>query len=97
MNTIAATLVATIVLLPLTASAEIHRPSASDVAYCAALSEKYVRYVGSSESSPRKLVRRSDLTGRLALAKCGEGDTATAIPILEQKLANAKVELPPRN
>ena len=88
---------AAVVALPFVANAETNHREASDVAYCSALSEKYVRYVGSSESSPRRLVRRSDLTGRLALAKCAEGDTATAIPILEQKLANAKVELPTRN
>jgi hypothetical protein len=31
------------------------------------------------------------------LAKCHEGDAATAIPILERKLVNAGFTLPPRS
>ncbi len=33
---------------------------------------------------------RADLEGRVALAKCEQGDSATAIPILERKLTNAR-------
>jgi hypothetical protein len=32
----------------------------------------------------------------VALVKCEQGDTAWAIPVLERKLAGAKVELPRR-
>lgn len=63
--------------------------------YCAALADLYVRYVGRSESGPSSN-RRPDVNGGVALAKCHEGDTATAIPILERKLLDAKVSLPAR-
>ena len=68
----------------------------SDSDYCAALSERYVRYVGRSEAGPDSPVR-PDVNGGVALAQCKEGHFATVIPILERKLTNAKVELPPRN
>ena len=69
--------------------------SAADRKYCAALSDLYVRYVGTSEFSPSSM-DRTDLEGRLALSKCQAGDTATGIPILERKLRNARVSLPAR-
>lgn len=36
----------------------------------------------------------TEVAARVALAKCHEGDTASAIPVLERKLTNAKVEWP---
>ena len=63
--------------------------------YCAALADLYVRYVGRSESGPSSN-RRPDVNGGVAQAKCHSGDTAAAIPILEQKLIDAKVTLPAR-
>jgi hypothetical protein len=68
----------------------------ADLKYCAALSDLYVRYVGTSEFSPSSM-DRTDLEGRLALSKCQAGDTATGIPILERKLRNARVTLPARS
>jgi hypothetical protein len=62
----------------------------------AALSDLYVRHVGTSELSPSS-IDRTDLEGRLALSKCQAGDTATGIPILECKLGNARVSLPARS
>ena len=79
---------------PLAAQPQDKRPM-SDSDYCAALSERYVRYVGRSEAGPDSPVR-PDVNGGVALAQCKEGNFATAIPILERKLTNAKVELPPR-
>ena len=70
--------------------------SAADRKYCSALSDLYVRYVGTSEFSPSSM-DRTDLEGRLALSKCQAGDTATGIPILERKLRNARVSLPARS
>jgi hypothetical protein len=67
----------------------------ADLRYCAQLSDLYVRYVGRSESGPHVPVK-PDVNGGVALAKCKEGDAATAIPILEQKLVNAGFTLPPR-
>jgi hypothetical protein len=91
--------IVTVVLLacvasPLAAQAQGKRPM-SDSDYCAALSERYVRYVGRSEAGPHSPVR-PDVNGGVALAQCKEGNFATAIPMLERKLTNAKVELPPR-
>jgi hypothetical protein len=36
----------------------------------------------------------AEVAARVALAKRQEGDTASAIPVLERKLTNAKVQLP---
>ena len=71
--------------------------SAEDLRYCAALGETYARYVGSSEFSSSRLVRSVDVEARVALAKCDEGDAASAIPVLERKLVNNGFSLPPRN
>ena len=68
---------------------------AGDLRYCAQFSELYVRYVGRSEAGPKAPVR-PDVNAGVALAKCSEGDAATAIPILERKLVNAGFTLPPR-
>src|SRR4051812_31319663 len=62
--------------------------------YCAPLADLYARYVGRSETGPHTN-RRPDVDGGVALAKCQQGDTAAAIPILERKLIDAKVTLPP--
>jgi len=67
-----------------------------DRRYCAALIDKYTRYVGTSEYSPLAGMLFNDGDGRLAIAKCSEGDTATGIPILERRLRDAKVNLPSR-
>jgi hypothetical protein len=80
--------------VPLTAAAETG-DRAADLRYCAQLSELYVRYVGRSEAGRRTPVR-PDVNAGVALAKCREGDAATAIPILERKLVNAGFTLPPR-
>lgn len=73
-----------------------HTYASADRNYCAALAELYIRYVGRSESGPRTN-RRPDVDSGVALAKCQAGDTATGIPMLERKLTNARVALPPRN
>lgn len=69
---------------------------AADMRYCAKLSDLYIRYVGRSETGPRAPVR-PDAVGGTALAQCKEGNTAQAIPTLERKLLDAKVNLPLRN
>ena len=88
------TAAAAMALLPLAVQAQ--STNRADLDYCTALGAKYARYVGSAETSPRRLARRFDLESRVAMAKCEEGDAATAIPILERKLTNAKVPLPER-
>jgi hypothetical protein len=70
--------------------------AADDRRYCAALIDKYTRYVGTSEYSPLAGRQLNDGDGRVAIAKCDAGDTATGIPILERRLRDGKVALPPR-
>ena len=82
------------VALPITAEAQTG-DRVADLRYCAQLSDLYVRYVGRSEAGPNAPVR-PDVNSGVAMAKCKEGDTATAIPILERKLVNAGFTLPPR-
>jgi hypothetical protein len=66
----------------------------SDASYCAALTQKYQQYVGQSET--RRGARNPDATVNNAIEQCRSGNTASAIPILEKALQDAKVELPPR-
>jgi hypothetical protein len=82
------------VLLPPGAHAQ-QTAQATDLRYCAQLSELYIRYVGRSEAGPSTPVK-PDVNGGVALAKCHEGDAAASIPILERKLRNAGFTLPPR-
>lgn len=65
-----------------------------DTEYCAALSAKYQRYVGSTDAQHRGLIRNA--TNDHAIAQC-QPQAAEAIPVLEQALTNAKVALPPRS
>jgi hypothetical protein len=86
-------LIAMISLAPGAHAQQVAR--ATDLRYCAQLSDLYVRYVGRSEAGPSVPVR-PDVNGGVALAKCKAGDAAAAIPILERKLVNAGFTLPPR-
>jgi hypothetical protein len=82
-----------VLLMPTLATAD----PAGDRRYCAALIDKYVRYVGTSEYSGLAGKQFNDGDGRLAIAKCDAGDAATGIPILERRLRDAKIDLPPRS
>jgi hypothetical protein len=68
----------------------------SDIAYCRSLASTYEHYIGRSEASPYRDVQRGSLDGQVAASQCVPGRTAEAIPVLEQKLRNGKVTLPPR-
>ena len=70
--------------------------SRSDQAYCEELVYLYERYVGSSTFGPRKPVPQPDVEARWAMSRCDARDPAPAIPILERKLTNARMTLPPR-
>ncbi|HEY2871288.1 MAG TPA: hypothetical protein VGJ56_05195 [Reyranella sp.] len=73
--------------LPLGAAAQ-----SNDAAYCKALIQNYQRYVVKSGShSPNT----GSLDGQVAMEHCRAGDTS-GIPVLEQKLRSAGVELPAR-
>ncbi|HTR84787.1 MAG TPA: hypothetical protein VMI56_09925 [Reyranella sp.] len=59
--------------------------------YCDALSHQYQKYVG-SQNDRRPQGTPPDVA--TAMSKCSS-DSASAIPVLEQALKNAKVDLPP--
>jgi hypothetical protein len=89
-------IVSAAVALPVAASAQ--PANRSDLAYCSALSDTYVRYIGRDETSPRRIIRQNqgDAEGYVAVAKCRQGDAAASIPVLEKKLTDAKFTLPAR-
>ena len=76
------------IALPLSASAE-----GGDIAYCEALAQSYQRYVVKVDAG--HTVQRGALDGSVALEQCRAGNLA-GIPVLERKLRDAGVELPPR-
>ena len=80
--------------LPVAAAAQPGPASAQ--AYCAALSEKYVRYVGYGSETSRKFQPSAPLAGQVAVTQCQRGETGAAIPVLERELANAGIALPRR-
>ena len=82
------------VALPIAASAQSGPPS--DQAYCTALSQKYVRYVGYGAETSRRYQRSAPLAGQVAVTQCQRGETAAAIPVLERELVNAGISLPGR-
>jgi hypothetical protein len=70
-----------------------------DVAYCQVLVDKYTTYVGSVDGSLGGTADhgiKADLDAKVAIAQCQEGNTGPAIPVLEQKLREAGVAVPPR-
>jgi hypothetical protein len=63
-----------------------------DAAYCKALADEYTKYyVKTGGHSPRS----GPIDGNVAADQCRAGNTA-GIPVLEQKLRDAKVTLPAR-
>lgn len=64
-----------------------------DAKYCALLADKYLDYVGHDDLSPGTTPNPAYIT--VAIAKC-ESNPAGSIPVLEQVLKNAKINLPPR-
>jgi len=68
-----------------------------DLAYCRALSDIYVRYIGWDELySDRAIRTRANNDAQVAVVKCRQGDTAWAIPVLERELVSNRFTLPPR-
>ena len=66
----------------------------SDAKYCSDLSDRYERYLGQSlDRSPQP----QSLDAKIAVGKCGAGETASTIPVLEKALRNGKIELPSRS
>jgi hypothetical protein len=76
------------VALPTTASAQ-----GDDAAYCRALAAKYESFI---ENMAGHAMQPGGLDGRAAIEQCRAGNTAAGIPVLEQKLKDAKIDLPRR-
>ena len=67
-------------------------------AYCSRLAQAYGEYVGSiggalGGSTPGGMP--ADLDARVAIANCQDGNYAAGIPVLQQKLRDARVAVPP--
>ena len=62
-----------------------------DVAYCSTLTKKYNQYLNETigQGAPA-----TSLDGRVAIEQCSSGNTKASIFVLEQKLSNAKIDLP---
>ena len=75
--------IAGVSLLPAVASAQT---PAADLAYCRALSDIYVRYIGHDFQYGNYARRRANNDAQVAVAKCEQGETAFAIPVLEREL-----------
>ena len=73
---------------PLVAAAQTN-----DAAYCKALAQKYETYLATMASG--RMPESAD--GRVAIDQCSSSNPAAGIPVLEQKLRNARIDLPPRN
>ena len=71
--------------------------SPQDLAYCAKLSQLYMRYVGADPASASFDGVTPDVAGGEAVAKCREGDAKASIPTLERLLKDADMTLPPRS
>ncbi len=68
----------------------------TDREYCDQLIDIYQRYLSGDELGQRRPAADSNIEGRVAVAKCQAGDTATGIPILERKLTANGFSLPRR-
>lgn len=94
-----------LILLPLLAAACTQTASgpppgmtaAQAAAYCTKLSWAYGEYVasGMGDSAGDHDNTDADITARVAIAQCHEGQTGAAIPVLQQELRRNKVPVPP--
>jgi hypothetical protein len=70
-----------------------------DAAYCQALVNQYTTYIGSvggSLGGNSEVGPRAAADADVAIAQCRGGNPGPAIPVLEQKLLDSHVDLPPR-
>ena len=70
------------------ASAPPAQAQSDDAAYCTQLSQLYRRYVQNATG------RRVDVEALQALDDCSRGRPASAIPVLEKRLRDAKITPP---
>jgi phosphohistidine phosphatase SixA len=76
-------------LLPFGASAQTN-----DADYCKALTQKYETYV--SNMSVGHSPGSGTIDASVAISQCRDGNTASGIPVLEKRLRDARIDLPPR-
>ena len=72
--------------------------TAQAAAYCSKLGQTYAEYVGSVGGYLGGDFRggeSADLDARVAIANCQDGNYASGIPVLQQKLRDARVTVPP--
>ena len=73
--------------------------SPADAAYCQSLVNLYTTYAGSVGGSLGGNTRGgapADLDAKVAIAQCQEGNPEPAIPVLQQKLRDNRIAVPPR-
>jgi hypothetical protein len=72
--------------------------AAQGAAYCSKLSQTYAEYVGTVGGNLGGVTsggQAADLDARVAIAQCQDGNYASGIPVLQQKLRDARVTVPP--
>ena len=89
MRSISKTVLAMAAVIPFGASAQT-----SDADYCRALMQKYETYIANMSYGMSPMPDAID--GRVAVEQCKAGNPAAGIPVLEKKLRNARIDLPPR-
>lgn len=77
-----------LLVLAAVAAAPLAQAQSDDKAYCTQLSELYRKYVQNATG------RRIDVEALQALDDCSRGKPATAIPVLEKRLRDAKITVP---
>lgn len=80
-----------VLVLPAAASAQ---GGISDADYCKALGDRYRTYVSNLQSGRSPMPEPAEV--QAAMQQCKDGNTAAGIPVLEQRLRNARIDLPPR-
>jgi hypothetical protein len=81
---------ATALLLPAAALAQTN-----DADYCRALTQRYQTFVAGVDRGHNP--QPPPVDAQAAIEQCKSGNTAAGIPVLEQKLRDAKVDLPKRS
>jgi len=72
--------------------------AAQGAAYCSKLAQSYAEYVGTVGGylgGSTTGGQAADLDARVAIAQCQDGNYASGISVLQQKLRDARVTVPP--
>jgi hypothetical protein len=70
--------------------------TSGDLAYCRALSDVYVRYIGHDWQYGDRQLTMANNDAQVALAQCEQGNATAAIPVLEREIVKNKFTLPRR-